>query len=68
MLLSGTRIGDGAVIAARAVVRHRFSEKTIERLLRIRWWDWTIEKIKQHVPSILAVDVDEFARHHDPQG
>jgi acetyltransferase-like isoleucine patch superfamily enzyme len=28
-------------------IRKRFDEKTIERLLEIKWWDWDIEKIKK---------------------
>ena len=49
------------------VIRYRFSEDTIARLLRIRWWDWDIAKIKQNIPAMLVADVDEFALRHDPQ-
>jgi virginiamycin A acetyltransferase len=27
-------------------IRKRFSQQTIDKLLRIKWWDWEIEKIK----------------------
>ena len=85
LILSGVTIGDGAVVAARAVVtknvppyaivagnpariiRHRFSDETIDRLLRIRWWNWEIAKIKQQLPAMLTTGVEEFARRHDPQ-
>lgn len=30
-------------------IRKRFSEDKIERLLKLRWWDWPIEEITQHV-------------------
>jgi acetyltransferase-like isoleucine patch superfamily enzyme len=49
------------------IVRSRFSPETIERLLRIRWWDWDLAKINQQLPAMLAANVDEFARQHDPQ-
>lgn len=56
-------IGDGAVLAAGALVTHdvppyaivagvpakivkyRFDEKTVDRILASRWWDWPQEKI-----------------------
>jgi len=28
-------------------IRKRFDQQTIDRLLRIKWWDWDIEKIKE---------------------
>lgn len=34
------------------VVRPRFSEADIARLLAIAWWDWPIEKIIAHVRTI----------------
>lgn len=49
------------------VIRNRFSDDTIARLLRIHWWDWDIATIKQHVPEMLSSNVDEFACRHDPQ-
>lgn len=33
-------------------IKKRFSEKTIETLLQIRWWDWSKEKIQKHIPAI----------------
>lgn len=29
------------------VIKYRFSEDTIAGMLKIRWWDWPIEKIKR---------------------
>jgi acetyltransferase-like isoleucine patch superfamily enzyme len=31
------------------VIRSRFSQRTVERLLRIRWWDWPEDKIRQNL-------------------
>ena len=30
------------------VLRYRFSEEIIERLLEVKWWNWDIEKIKKN--------------------
>jgi acetyltransferase-like isoleucine patch superfamily enzyme len=71
ILLSGVKIGDGAVVGARAVItrdvppyaivggnpakviRYRFSPETIEKLLRIRWWDWDDDKVDHAIPYLL---------------
>lgn len=76
LLMPGVAIGDGAIVAARAVVaddvppyaiaagnparivRRRFDERTVERLLRIRWWDWDIAKITRNIPVISVGDAD----------
>jgi acetyltransferase-like isoleucine patch superfamily enzyme len=41
-------------------VRFRFDEKTIEALLKIRWWDWPIEKIAEAMPMMLSEDIKGF--------
>ena len=81
-ILSGVTIGDGAVIAARAVVvkdvkpyeivggnpakhiKYRFSESQIDSLLKIKWWNWDIEKIKENFDLILSPNLDEFISKH----
>jgi len=40
------------------IVKKRFDDKTIERLLKISWWDWNIEKINKHLSLISSLDVD----------
>lgn len=65
VIMAGVHIGDGAIIAARAVVtkdvppytivggtpakeiRKRFNTDMIEQLLMLKWWDWSIDKIRQ---------------------
>ena len=33
-------------------IKKRFSEDTISKLLELKWWDWDIEKITQHVDKL----------------
>lgn len=74
-LLPGVTVGDGAIIAAKAVVigdvppyavmagnparvvRLRFPEATIDRLLKLRWWDWPVERITAQLKEITGGDI-----------
>lgn len=76
--MNGVTIGNGAIIAARAVVikdvpaysivagnpakvvKMRFDDQTINRLQKIAWWNWTIEKINQNLKLICNLDVDRL--------
>jgi len=78
LILSGVTIGDGAVIAARAVVtkdvppyaivggnpakiiRYRFSDDIITRLLKTKWWEWDKDKVEEYSPYLLSNDIDKF--------
>ncbi len=42
------------------VIRHRFAEETISKLLEIKWWDWDIEKITKNVQHLTSGDVDKL--------
>ena len=33
-------------------IRKRFDEATIEKLLRLKWWDWSENKIKDNIAAI----------------
>lgn len=41
-------------------VRLRFPDDQIARLLEIRWWDWPIETIREHIPRLCSDDIDGF--------
>ncbi|MFI0478521.1 MAG: CatB-related O-acetyltransferase [Candidatus Rhabdochlamydia sp.] len=42
------------------VVKMRFDDQTIDRLLKIAWWDWNIEKINQNLKLICNLEVDRL--------
>ena len=33
-------------------IRKRFSQETIDLLLKIKWWNWPEERIRQHIAEI----------------
>ena len=46
------------------VVRYRFSEKIIDKLLVIKWWDWPIEKIRNEIFGLTSNDMISFLDQH----
>ncbi|MFN0263947.1 CatB-related O-acetyltransferase [Tepidamorphus sp. 3E244] len=44
------------------VVRTRFDDETIARLLAVRWWYWDIARIEAALPAIEAGDIDALER------
>ena len=81
IILPGVKIGDGAVLAAGAVVtkdvepyaivggvpakvsRYRFDQEMIEAFLRIKWWEWSVEKIEENIE--LFYQPEEFYKVFD---
>lgn len=75
MIMPGITIGDGAMIATRAlvtkdvdpytivggspakVIKKRFSDEQIQILLKVRWWDWPIDKIKANLDILRSGDI-----------
>ena len=45
------------------IIKYRFSEDIIESLLRIKWWDWDIDKIYENFKYFNRVE--EFVALHD---
>ena len=84
VILSGVTVGDGAVIAARAVVSHdvqpyeivggnparhirwRFEQPVREALLRIKWWNWPVDEVVDHLHELQSDDLTGFVARHDP--
>jgi virginiamycin A acetyltransferase len=36
------------------VIRRRFDDEDVERLLRAAWWDWPVELVTEHARTIMA--------------
>jgi len=50
------------------LVRTRFSADEIATLLRIAWWRWDDEKIREAMPLLLDGDISRFAQFADQHG
>jgi virginiamycin A acetyltransferase len=42
------------------IIRKRFDDATIERLLKIRWWDWPAAKIAENLDALRQGDVGQL--------
>ena len=50
------------------LVRSRFDEEDVERLLRAAWWNWPIELVTEHARTIMAGSPQELERIATEQG
>lgn len=69
---TGAVIGAGAVVRRdvppyaivtgnpATVIRHRFDDTTIARLLQTNWWSWPDEQVAEFLPLILDSNIEEF--------
>lgn len=39
-------------------IRKRFSDKVVEQLLNIKWWNWEIDKITRHVTDLTSGNIE----------
>ena len=42
------------------IVKYRFTEEQIKKLLQISWWDWEEEQIKDNAMLMWSSNIDEF--------
>ena len=68
----GAVIGVGAVVAGKIppysiavgnsarVIKRRFAPQICDELLKIKLWNWDVEKINHFLPLICSCDVDKF--------
>ncbi|MDL2211020.1 CatB-related O-acetyltransferase [Bacteroides sp. OttesenSCG-928-M17] len=38
-------------------IRKRFDDETVARLLKLQWWDWSVDKIREAIPYIMNGDI-----------
>ncbi len=77
-IATGAVVGTGAVVTKDVapyaivagnparVVGQRFTDEQVEALLRIAWWGWPLEQVKEHVALLTSPDVDAFIARFDP--
>ena len=44
-------------------IRKRFSEEQILELLKLKWWDWDIDKITRHVHDLTSTNLEALRNH-----
>ena len=44
------------------LIKYRFSQEQIEKLLQIKWWYWDDEKINKFLPLLCNNNIDEFIK------
>lgn len=42
------------------IIKYRFDQKTIDKLLLMAWWNWPNEKIIAAMPYLLSDDIERF--------
>jgi virginiamycin A acetyltransferase len=44
------------------VIRRRYDDDDVERLLRAAWWDWPVELVTEHARTIMSGTPEELER------
>ena len=42
------------------VIKKRFDDTTIAKLLALKWWDWTEEEVKSAMPHLCSENMDSL--------
>ncbi len=45
------------------ILRKRFDDQTIDRLLQAKWWTWKDDRIEKALPMLLNNDIHRFLNH-----
>jgi virginiamycin A acetyltransferase len=43
-------------------IKERFAPEIVQELLRIAWWDWSIEKVTRNLQQIVSADIEALGR------
>ncbi len=55
------------VVGENRIVKYRYTQEQIEKLLTIQWWNWDDEKVKENVPLLHSNNIQEFIdKHYKP--
>jgi serine acetyltransferase len=46
------------------LLRYRFNEEVIKKLLGIKWWNWSDSKVNEAIPLICSDAMDEFIKKY----
>lgn len=46
------------------LIRKRFDQETIDKLLRLKWWDWDTKRIEANLPLLLSNEIDTFIENN----
>ena len=46
------------------VVKYRFTGEQIEKLLRIKWWEWNEDKIREVAMELWSTDIHNFIKKY----
>ncbi|GAN89233.1 CatB-related O-acetyltransferase [Gluconobacter thailandicus] len=42
------------------LIKYRFSESIITRLLALAWWDWPEDLLQERIPDLMSEDIEAF--------
>jgi acetyltransferase-like isoleucine patch superfamily enzyme len=44
------------------LIRMRFPDAVIKELLRVRWWDWSENRVRRFIPLLMQPDISKFLK------
>jgi virginiamycin A acetyltransferase len=46
------------------VIRSRFRQDQINKLLELKWWDWTEDKVRENISLLCSDNIDRFLENN----